>query len=175
MWTASMEQPSGMTGDASGKPKASGGSENIGERLPQLRIASNSQPEPQPEPEPDPLWSYVSGGTMGDSFSIAGMAGAVWMANASSPAAYDITESGVSCARRVWSARERIARENRTNLGWDPRTRRHLCPGNLYSRLSRSLQPGGTGTPLSRRRMSRPLGDCVHDGQDGRHGLRRRG
>ena len=80
-----MEQPSGMTGDASGRPKVSGGSENMGERLPQLRIASNS-----PEPEPGP---YVSGGTMGDSFSIAGMAGAVWMANASSPAAFGITES----------------------------------------------------------------------------------
>src|SRR6266850_1183375 len=144
MWTASREQPSGTTGDASGRPKVSGGSENMGERLPQLRIASNSQPgtEPEPEPEPDPLWSYVSGGTMGDSFSIAGMAGAVWMANASSPAAYGITESDrVECQEGLVSQREERKRE-RNELGVGPSNPTTSMPGKLVSEAV-SIAPAG--------------------------------
>ena len=107
-----MVHPSGTMGDASGKPNVPGGSENMGERLPQLRIMSNALP----------WWSYVSGRTMGDSFSIAGMAGAVSMTNASSPAEIPRRQSCLS-ARKVRSETKR-ERKGRTR--------------------SRSLKPNGT-------------------------------
>ena len=99
MWTAFMAQSSGIRGDASGRPNVPGGRENIGERLPQLRIMSNFLPAP----------SKVSGRTMGDSLSMAGMAGAVSMAKASSPARWKRVSLKKRKAgeRRTWSrARE---------------------------------------------------------------------